>query len=241
VSKRAEYKPVHSNNAVILLKDNMEEIKTPVETKGGKATYQLRLVHQPSLLEAARGMLKGSAGGATYKFRCVVGPSAMVIASNVTAGFSAFSPTATSEWSGIIDALFDEYRVDSVTIHYSPVMYSGSDSLFDFGAFVVGSDFDNTVSPTSWAQIQAYSDSKLYPAMLQSASGYFISNATLHSHHTKMPKQVAVAGSVATVEWLGVGDSWPGGQCLYATTTGTNGVATIYRWGEYFVECRMRR
>jgi len=190
------------------------------------------------LLATARSVLSP---GKEYHFRVVSGPTDTAVSSNATAGNTNFTPLGTAEWSGLIDALFDEYRVDMVRVTYTPVILSGATARFDYGVFVVASDYDNIVTPSSHTQVLTYNDGTIYPAMMESASSYFISNSRCHVHTSHIPREVAVAGSVATVEWLGTGDAWPGGQPFYATTTGTNGVRTMSRFTEYFVRLRMRK
>jgi hypothetical protein len=178
----------------------------------------------------------------TYEFRLPISDSTIVISSNVSSALIGFTPTASPEWSGILDALFDEYRVDKLEVAYFPQIFNASTALFDRGCFHVGTDFDRTSgAPATAAEVDQFADSVVYPACLQSASGYFISNSWKHVHTSIVPKQVAVEGAISTVEWLPVGQIWPGGQLFFAATTGTNSVVTCSFTKYITVKMRMRR
>jgi hypothetical protein len=183
-------------------------------------------------------------GDREYAFRVVVAPGTVVtVASNVAAACSSLSPLGASEWSGVIDALFDEYRVDEVRWHYTPIMASGTSLVINQGNFYTGTDYNMTTPtvPTSPEVVYSHADGKVHHSMIQSASGYFIYSAGIYTHISRPPKVVSVEGSVASAEWLSTAQAWPGQQLLYALVTAADGSSAFTRTGEYFVRCRMRR
>jgi hypothetical protein len=176
-----------------------------------------------------------------YEFRLVLPPTASAISANVVAGGTQLTPTGLAEWSGILDALFDEYRTDRLHVSYTPLIQSGSSTQWFAPILSVGTDFDSSPTPTSHTQVLTYADGRDHPVPLQSASAYFIQPLCHFVHVSHVPNEVAVAGSVASVEWLDVAQAWPGTQCYYADVIGANSITVFMRVAYYYVRMRVRK
>lgn len=220
-------------------KDGFELVERKALGFGKVPFPKFVLCAAPSMIETAKAMLRNQK--TEYAFRLAQAASNGSISSNVTALATQFSPLSAAEWSGVIDALFDEYRVDKVEVYYTPLLGSGSTAHYSQGHYAVGSDHTNATVPTSLVQVMNYADAKLVQCHAQSASGYFLYQSFMHVHTTHMPKMVVSAGTLASIEWLGVAEAWPGAQLFFASTTGTDAVVTVTRVPVYYVRCRMRR
>jgi len=199
-------------------------------------------IHDPDTLTTVKGLLSSKH---TYTFRIWAAPTNATVTSNVTAGAFAVAPNALPEFSGILSALFDEYRVDTVKHHIRPIAIGGSTSGFDKYAYAICNDYYATTVPTTWEICLARAESRLIPVCASSGSGFFAYETMpsgVKPWTFKPPRTFGLAGTTASIgPYIDIGQSWPGSVLVYAETTAANGTVTMTDWREFTLTFRMRR
>jgi len=238
--------------AIAHVKGSMEEVVVKGDEKKGLKA-EVKLVAQPSILATAKGLFNATT---TYEFRLWETNLQVFTSAGTTAAYLAASlpPTVINcaEWAGILDALFDEYRIDRMIAHFWVAGQAFNPGAFTIDAPVVMcNDYNSAAAPGSEEIVLAHAESAHWHT-----SGTLISGSVAgptgnnwcpknnFEWHWVPPKFVEISSTTipASAEWLPVSINFPGAIMLatYAQTAVT-GDSPIWANVEYHVRMRMRR
>jgi hypothetical protein len=213
---------------------------TLVEEKKGKP----RMVFDPDVLAMARSVLR-----ATGEFHIRIWTSgSLAIATNVVAAAILMSPISATEWSSVA-ALFEEYRVDHLRVHFAPTVVAGNTGMnWAAGGYALGNDYDTATAPSGVGVVLNHAESDFFPLSSCFVVGSTSTNATSQLAnkvvwHARPPRlvELSTAGTVAQAEWIETAVNWPGSINFYGVCNGTNGDTPMFYYVEHFCRVRLRR
>jgi len=213
---------------------------------------KLRLLVEPSLIETARSLFNSNT---VYRFRIFIGSTTgAAVATNVMAGVVSPNCTAAAEFSGVLSALFDEYRIVEMIARFTltPDGVTGTADTYTVGPFVSGNDYDSAAAPTTEEIVLAHAESKHHLNMqwyLQGVAGgggtsqnaVMCQLSQVHATARFKPPRFVVTASGTNAEWILTSDVWPGGIQYYQFVLAANSDTPYSYTREFHLDFRQRR